>query len=92
MRLHVALYAGLSGYLPAGGQNRKATIEMPDGVTVLDVKQRLGIPDDLPGILLVNGRQTAPETIMREGDTLSIFPPLAGGGPRRRAVGSVEEA
>ena len=88
MNVHVALYAGLSRYLPPGAQNRKGTIDAPDGATVLDVKRQLGMPDDLPGILLLNGKQAAPDTVMREGDTLAIFPPLAGGGPTRAATAS----
>ena len=79
MRVHVALYAGLSRYLPAGAQNRKAAIDVPEGATVLEVKRRLGMPDDLPNISLVNGKQAAHDTVMREGETLSLFLPLAGG-------------
>jgi sulfur carrier protein len=88
MNVHVALYAGLSRYLSPGAQNRKGTIDTPDGATVLDVKRQLGMPDDLPGILLLNGKQVAPDTVMREGDTLAIFPPLAGGEPTRAAAAS----
>ena len=88
MNVNVALYAGLSRYLPPGAQNRKGKIDTPDGATVLDVKRQLGMPDDLSGILLLNGKQAAPDTVMREGDTLAIFPPLAGGGPTRAAAAS----
>jgi molybdopterin converting factor small subunit len=83
MKIQVALYAGLSRYLPAGTQKREARIDTPDGATVLDVMRQLGMPDDLPSILLVNGKQATHETGMGEGDTLSVFPPLAGGGPPR---------
>ena len=88
MNVHVALYAGLFRYLPPGAQNRKGTIDAPDDATVLDVKRQQGMPDNLPGILLLNGKQAAPDTVMREGDTLAIFPPLAGGGPTRAAAAS----
>ena len=57
-------------------------------LSVLDVKQQLGMPGDLPGILLLNGKQAAPDTVMREGDALAIFLPLAGGGPTRAATAS----
>ncbi len=79
MKIQVALYATLSQYLPPGAQNRKAAIEVKDGATVREVMTQLGIPSDLPNILLVNGRQ-APETaVLKDGEALSIFPPLAGG-------------
>jgi molybdopterin converting factor small subunit len=88
MKVHVALYAGLSRYLPPEAQDRKGTIDAPDGATVLDVKRQLGMPDDLPGILLLNGKQAALDTVMRKGDTLAIFPPLVGGGPTRVVTAS----
>jgi hypothetical protein len=46
---------------------------------VLEVKRQLGIPDNLPNISLVNDKQATHETVMREGETLSLFLPLAGG-------------
>lgn len=81
MKIEVALFATLSKYLPPGAQNRRAVIEVQDGATVREVLNQLGIPPDLPNILLVNGRQSPENTILRDGETLSVFPPLAGGSP-----------
>ena len=79
MKIQVALYATLSQYLPPGAQNRKAAIEIREGATLRDVLDQLGIPQDLPNILLVNGRQAPEETVLKDGEVLSVFPPLAGG-------------
>ncbi len=79
MKIEVALYATLSKYLPSGAQNRKAVIEVRDGASIREVLSHLGIPRDLPNILLANGRQASEESILRDGDALSVFPPLAGG-------------
>jgi molybdopterin converting factor small subunit len=79
MKIQVALYATLSQYLPPGAQNRKAAIEIRDGATVRDLLDQLGIPQDLPNILLVNGRQSSEETALKDGEVVSVFPPLAGG-------------
>ena len=79
MKVEIALYATLSKYLPPDAQNRKAVIEVKDGATVREVMTQLGIPSDLPNILLVNGRQAPESTVLKDGETLSIFPPLAGG-------------
>jgi sulfur carrier protein len=67
-----------------GAQNRKAVIEVKDGATVREVMNQLGIPADLPNILLVNGRQAPDGTILKDGETVSIFPPLAGGSTSAR--------
>ena len=79
MKVEIALYATLSQYLPPGAQNRRAVLEVKDGATVRDVMTQVGIPSDLPNILLVNGRQAPESTVLKDGETLSIFPPLAGG-------------
>jgi sulfur carrier protein ThiS len=79
MKIQVALFATLSKYLPAGTQGRHAALEVKDGATVRDVLNQLGVPPELPNILLVEGRQAPETTVLAEGQTLSVFPPLAGG-------------
>lgn len=79
MTIQVALYAGLTRYLPLGAQERKATLRVPDGATVLEVMRQLGVPDDVPCIPVVDGKRATAETVLRDGETLSLFPPLTGG-------------
>jgi molybdopterin synthase sulfur carrier subunit len=79
MKIEVALYATLSQYLPPGATNRKAVIDVRESATVREVMTQLGIPQDLPNILLVNGRQAPEHTVLKDGEVLSVFPPLAGG-------------
>ena len=79
MKIEVALFASLSKYLPPGAQNRRATIEVTEGATVREVLNHLGLPAEFPNILLVNGRLAQESTVLKEGETLSVFPPLAGG-------------
>jgi len=86
MKVEIALYATLTKYLPPHAQNRKAAIEVKEDATVREVMDQLGIPRDLPNILLVNGRQTPEDAVLQDGVTLSIFPPLAGGSAAMRPV------
>lgn len=79
MTITVAMYAGLARFLPSGAQDRKAAIDVPDGAAVQDVIRRLGIPDDVLCIPVVNGARVTAERVLRDGETLSLFPPLAGG-------------
>ena len=79
MKIEIALYATLSKFLPSGAQNRRAVLEVKDTATVREVLDQLGIPSELPNILLVNGRQAPESAILKDGETLSVFPPLAGG-------------
>ncbi len=80
MKIEIALYATLSQYLPPGAENRKAVIDARDGATVREIMTQLGIPQAYPNILLVNGKQAHTDTVVKDGETLAIFPPLAGGG------------
>jgi molybdopterin converting factor small subunit len=54
-------------------------VDLPDGATVGDLLKRLGIPDGMAALLLVNGTHQPPETVLKDGETLAMFPPLAGG-------------
>ena len=86
MTITVALYAGFARYLPSGAQNRRAALDLSEGSSVLDVMRRLGMPDDLPCIPVVDGKRATTETVLQSGETLSLFPPLAGGVARGRCA------
>lgn len=79
MKVEVALYAALSKYLPPGSAQRKAVIVTREGATAREVMLQLGIPQEHPSVLQLNGQQANLDTVLKEGDTLAIFPPLAGG-------------
>jgi len=52
---------------------------MGDESRVMDVLTRLSLPAELPKILLVNGVKSSDEATLKDGDILSVFPPLGGG-------------
>ena len=54
---------------------------MSAGATVVDLLRALGIPDEMPRIVLVNGHDAGDEQPLASGDVVSAFPPLAGGTP-----------
>ena len=78
IKIEVRLFATLATFLPRGEGNT-TTVELPDGATVEDLVQTLAIPDDLPRITLVNGRNAEPDQPLVSGDLVTLFPPLAGG-------------
>lgn len=51
----------------------------PDTTTVEDIVKLLSIPKQELGIIFINGKYAELNTALREGDTLSIFPPIGGG-------------
>lgn len=77
MTVQTKLFAGLREFLPAGSFPYPA--DLVEGSTVADALRSLKIPLEKPTILLVNGRHATLETVLSDGDTLSVFPPVAGG-------------
>lgn len=81
MQVQVKLFATLRKHLPPGASAGKATLTLPAGATLRDLIQHLNIPQDMAQMVLVNGEQTREfERALAEGDAVSIFPPVAGGG------------
>lgn len=79
MKVEVALFAYLSAYQPDGQAGRHPrTLEFPDGTRISDIIESLELPDE-PRVVFVNGKHAAEEALLREGDRLAIFPPVAGG-------------
>lgn len=79
MKVEVSLFGTLAQYLPRGTQGRTVIMDCPNGVTVGQVIDQLGIPKPYPAMLLVNGIHADSDTQLQEGDLLALFPPLAGG-------------
>lgn len=84
MRVTLKLYATLSDYLPAGARARnELPLEVADDATLESVVSPFRLPPKLVHLVLVNGAYVAPEArrthALQEGDTLAIWPPIAGG-------------
>ena len=79
MRIFIYLYASYASYLPRGSTGNSCTREVADGVLVSQVLKDMGIPLDTPKIIFVNGRHASDDTILKSGDRLAVFPPIAGG-------------
>jgi molybdopterin converting factor small subunit len=77
MIVHLKFFAGLRDAIP--GRKSPYSVDLPADATVEQVLDRFGVPRDKPKILLVNGRHADLRHVLREGDTLSVFPPVAGG-------------
>ena len=59
--------------------NGACEITLYEKSTVQDVFKAFKIPEDIPKIILINGVQKSAADSLHDGDTLSVFPPIAGG-------------
>ena len=72
--IEVRLFAGLR-------QGRQKIYQMdPESIaTVQDIMDRLSIDRKEVNILLINGFYQKPETVVKDGDIVSLFPAVGGG-------------
>jgi sulfur-carrier protein len=78
MNITLKLFALLREYIK-DHPNGACDIELQEQTTVQDVLSSLRIPGDMPKIILINGVQKTETDLLNDGDTLSVFPPIAGG-------------
>jgi sulfur carrier protein ThiS len=79
VEVEVHLFANLADYGPPGGQRGAVRVEVPEGARLHDLMERLRIPNEVPRLLLVNGREAEPTARLRPGDIVDVLPPLVGG-------------
>ena len=83
MRVTIKLYATLTDYLPAGSRNNRLETELADHTTIVAALAPFALPPKLTHLVLVNGvfipRERRATTPLRDGDTLAVWPPIAGG-------------
>ncbi len=62
-------------------ENRQKVIsmEVPEGTDAAALIKTLNISPNEIAILLINGRNSKPDHVLQEGDTVSLFPPIGGG-------------
>ena len=84
MKITFKLYAGLTEYLPAPARaSNHMSLELEEGTPIAKVIEPFGLPQKQVHLVLVNGVYVAPQErlshVMKDGDVLAIWPPIAGG-------------
>ena len=79
MEIEVKLFANFRDHLPQGSDRFSCTVAVNSSARVSDVLRKLGLPAKHPKIILINGVHGKENDTLRDGDVLSVFPPVAGG-------------
>lgn len=83
MRVAVKLYATLADFLPAGTKANRVEVDVTAEATLASVLAPFNLPPRLTHLVLLNGVFIAPAdrptTLLKEGDTVAVWPPIAGG-------------
>ena len=61
------------------GRFGRQTVDLPEGSTVGDLLQQLDLTANEVAVVAVNGYQAPQDRPLRTGDSISIYPPVAGG-------------
>jgi sulfur-carrier protein len=83
MKITLKLFVSLARFLPAGAKDNIVEIEVAATDSPVDVLRRLNVPLEQAHLWLLNGFYLEPdqrtEPVIKDGDTLAIWPPVAGG-------------
>jgi molybdopterin synthase sulfur carrier subunit len=79
MKVEVRLFANLAKLLPPGSQRKRAAMTVRKRATVDELLDKLSVPPKITNIIMVNGVHRDRKTELKEGDIVSVFPPIAGG-------------
>jgi sulfur carrier protein ThiS len=78
------LFATLQDYLPPEAKRTNAlALEIDEATTVAQIVKRFALPEKLVHLVLIDGVFVPPAErsgrVLRDGETLAIWPPVAGG-------------
>lgn len=79
MKVHIKLFGTYRKYLPASAQSSTYSVEAPVGIGIDELLAQVLVPIDENLIVLINGRSSKARQDLEEGDTIAIFPAMAGG-------------
>ena len=84
MKVTFKLFAMLQDYLPAEAKKTNALVlDLDEGTTVAQVVERFALPIKLVHLVLIDGNFVPPAErngrVLKDGETLAIWPPVAGG-------------
>lgn len=84
MQVRVKLFAMLREFLPPGSDDGYGIdLEIAEGATPRVIIEQWKLPPELVHLVMIDGFHLLPkeieERILQPGETLAIFPPIAGG-------------
>lgn len=80
MKIELKLYASLGKYMPQVLLEKKQDyLEIGEGTTIKALLEELKVPLETVKLIFVNGVHAKDEEVLKEGDRLGVFPPVAGG-------------
>ena len=79
MEIELRLYASFKSHLPENSSGESCVVEVGEGTTIRELRERMDIPAMAPKVIFLNGVHAQGDEVLKEGDRLGAFSPGAGG-------------
>lgn len=79
MKVTIKLLNVYRQYLPDNAQGSTYSLQVPTGTRMNELLAQVPVPVDETQVVLVNGSTPSIDQILVDGDTVAIFPTMAGG-------------
>lgn len=80
-RITLKLLGPFRSLAPGADSEGAFYLELATGALLSDALQQVSLPADAPRVVLLNGIQHDDDPSLGDGDTITVFPPIAGGCP-----------
>lgn len=75
-KIRIKLHASLRRKLPGPEEHE---MEVAEAATVAELLKELGIRQQEAAFVIINGRKAATDSLLSDGDSIDVFPPIDGG-------------
>jgi molybdopterin converting factor small subunit len=79
IQVNVIVFATLRRHLPDLEIGQEKTLTVPEGTTLDDIREELGLPAQEVKVIMRNNRQAEPSDTAEDGDRIAYIPAVAGG-------------
>lgn len=79
LKVELNLYASLTKYLPKKSSGNSCVVEVEEGTRVKELIAQMSIPQEAPKFIFLNGVHAQGDEVLKDGDRVGAFPPVAGG-------------
>jgi sulfur carrier protein ThiS len=79
LKVELNLYASFKSYLPEKSSGNTCIMEVEEGIRVRDLLARMSIPPGAPKVVFLNGVHAKGDEVLKDGDRVGAFPPVAVG-------------
>jgi len=79
MKIYIKLKGRLGNFGDLDHHKSDILLDIGDNIKIIDVLKEIRIPRKHIGLIVVNKKAVNINTLLNEGDSLTLYPPIAGG-------------